>query len=211
MFQVVQFNLRKLLLSFAVLGAFLAAYRYFDAGGAVCMSALAGMMLVGFGVGRDRRGIALLGFVVSIVCAWIMLTATEAHWVGSTNVALAFAVVDDATRQPIVGATVRLRETSLERSPPLSMPAGEPGAAETTDSQGTCQLVYRFTSTGESGLLTRDTKRIRFWDYWIQVSAPGYEDFLVPLHEHTGWTRDGFGPPIPPIRIQLKRQAAASE
>jgi hypothetical protein len=204
-----QFSMRAMLVLLAIVCAALAVFVRFYLVGLFCAAFLAGLALVGYGVAHKRTGLLGAGsLLASASLIVLMFGATKALWVGQSLVSLTFVVVDDQSGRPVSGATVRLRELPFESGiPSLVISPNEPGVEMRTSPRGRATITYKFSSTGQSGLLVRTTATAQILeDYYVQTSAEGYQTQVVPLYELTGHNVDLTWPQQPPpIRIRLER------
>jgi hypothetical protein len=205
-----QFGMAGLLVLLTVLSVALAVYVRYYLVGVVCAAALAGVTLVAIGAARRRTSMIGLGALVAAASLILLVFgASQAVWVGQSLVSLTFIVVDDETDEPVPGATLRLRELPFEAGIPSPViRLGEPGVETRANAQGRATVTYKFFSTGRAGnLLVRDTATAQILEnFFVQVSANGYETRIVPLNELIGHRIDLAWPEQPPpVEFRLKR------
>ncbi len=204
-----QFSLKQLFAATAGLSMFFSAMAYGGAWGAVIFLGTAGIVLICVGFWLHRNRMCEAGVVGLTLCLLLglLLPATEGAWSGRKSVPLQFVVVDAATKEPIGGASVRIREMSTRRDyPRLPIPVGELGIEGQTDLDGQVTLVGAFDAAGSFSLFKR-TCHVFFDRCWLQGSAPEYETAFIPLSRYTGRVYDLDDGLPSPIRIELKKTA----
>jgi hypothetical protein len=209
-----QFTLRGLFLVTAVVAAFSAVSARWGVAGAYLLLFAGAVLQIGRGIWHRRAGLAVFGVIASIMLLGFSVPLfTVAVWDGSATVSLQFVVVDSTTGNPIPNATVRIRRTDgivISKSR-LTIPPCEHGVQANTSVDGTVVLAEEFNTTGHEGLLENYgfvLFRYGGEEYWVQVSASGFETGLVPLSSLTGLKRDIKDRTPPPMRIILDPVAA---
>jgi hypothetical protein len=209
-----QFTLRSLFIVTAILAAFSAASARWGVAGAYLVLLAGAVLQIGRGIWQRRAGLAVFGVIGAIMLLGFSIPLfSVAIWDGRATVSLQFIVVDSTTDKPVPNATVRIRRTidfviSTSRQ---TIPTGEHGVQANTSNDGTVVLAEEFNTTGHEGVLENyGFVLFRYYgeEYWVQVSASGYETCLVPLISLTGVRRDIEDRTPPPMRILLDPVAA---
>jgi hypothetical protein len=205
-----QFGLAALLALLTALSVALAVYVRYYLLGVICLAMTAGVTLIAIGAARKRTGLIGLGALAASVClVLLILGGARALWIGQSLVSLTFVIVDHQTGKPLPGATVNLRELPFEAgTPPLEIAPGEAGVEARADARGRVTITYKFMTSGQSGLLVRDTANAVLLDgFFVQASAPGHQTRVVPLIELAGRSLDIAWPQQrPPIEFRLEQE-----
>jgi hypothetical protein len=136
-------------------------------------------------------------------CALVVLGALSipflavVHWSGTKNVTLRFDVLDVKSERAIRGARIRL------------MVPHRPDLAEArTAADGRAEVSNGYLAGGTCrGFSERGA--VIFEEWWVEVSAEGYDPKVVSLAEFTGRARSLQKAIPPPIGVSLERTAPA--
>jgi hypothetical protein len=203
-----QFTLCGLFILTTVVAAFVAVAVRWGVPGVLLLLFSGACLQIWRGIVKRRADLAVFGIVAILALFGCSIPlCSVVVWDGHTTVPLQFVVVDSANGKPISGAAVRLRRTTIDTLPNITVPAGEPGAQASTSEDGTVSLGGDFDTSGrESWLENYDFvyfERSYDGDYWVQVTAPGYTSYLARLISLTGLKRDIQDKIPPPLRIAL--------
>jgi len=128
---------------------------------------------------------------------------------GRTRDCVRLTVVDAATGAPVRGAKARIRDIfgTGNEVPQEATRRREHGTTSRTDRAGLVSLEYVFPVTVRwRGSSVKTTVSVPDW-LWLEISADGYENKLVPLSDIVGRShgRAGLPPPCVRVGIAVKR------
>jgi hypothetical protein len=116
-----------------------------------------------------------------------------AVWIGSREVPLVFSVADSASSRPVAGAIITVYRGASDVGVGMAAPAPDPSDSRTrsisTGDDGKANGLFRIDAHGRRSWIS-DWGRIHFVDYYVRVTATGFEPTQFRLDERIGKERD---------------------
>ncbi len=167
----------------------------FYTGLALFLAAAVFLIVIGFWHRRQGWKTSGVALVVSLIAVFVW-SAIGIYWIGYGTRVVTVVVRDATTKQPIANAAVRLFDEHEMMDPNAS--EGQ------TNEKGTCFLDHHFTSIGTLSPI-RDTGGYYLWRDTLKIDALDYQGICEKLETFTGGWWPLYGPPIPVVEVNLKK------
>ena len=217
-----QFSLRSLLVLFVVLTPGFALLSVRIILGLAVSALLVGVYLTFLGILSRNRSVKRIGGVIAGVMTVVFLIdlSTTLMWTGEFSINLPLRVIDKSNGEPIPKVYIFLCSRDLSRelvSDNKELFANDFSALiQSTNPEGFTEHSEIYRCGGRrSGLgILQDSGRdpIQLDRYYLFLDSEDYRLIKLPLSELAGcktWPR--FGPPLPPMTIELEKEEQTGE